>query len=174
MAEKYVLGVYEDEKPLIDAAKKFKSEGIRMEEIFMPYPVHEILELQEETTKLTLAAYIYGWLAALFALGFLYYTAVKDWPLNFGGKPSEAFPSFILVTIVFTIFSITILSLFTFSWRTKLWPGKKIQPVHPGATDGSFVIMINQKEADTAAIKNLFKETGATDIFEKDNVQDHE
>ena len=174
MAEQFLIGIYKDEEPLIEAARKFKSEGIKMDEIFMPYPVHEILEIQEETTNLTVAAYIYGWLAALFALGFLYYTAVKDWPLNFGGKPSEAFPSFILVTIVFTIFSITILSLFTFSWRARLWPGKKAEPVHPSATDDSFIIQINQKEAGKEKIESLFKETGAVEILEKENNTENE
>jgi hypothetical protein len=170
MDEKYIVGVFMDEEPLVEAAKKMKTAGIKMEEIFTPYPIHEILEIQEETTRLTVAAYIYGWLAAIFALAFLYFTAVINWPLDFGGKPTQAFPSFILVTIVFTILSITILSLFSFSWRANLWPGKNVKPVHHEATDDKFIILINQKEGDFQEIERLLKEAGAVEVYKKDNL----
>ena len=103
----YIIGIYDDEEPLINAARAFKDKGIPIREVFTPYPIHEIINIQGETSKLTLAAYIYGWIGALSILAFMYYTAVIDWPLNYGGKPVNSFPSFILVTLVFTIFFVT-------------------------------------------------------------------
>ncbi|MBK8884585.1 MAG: DUF3341 domain-containing protein [Bacteroidales bacterium] len=57
-------------------------------------------------------------------LAFLYYTSVIDWPVVYGGKPFNSFPSFIVVTIILTIFTVTIASLAAFSARSKLFPGR--------------------------------------------------
>ena len=88
-------------------------------------------------------------------------------PLNYGGKPSNAFPSFMVITIVLTIFSITILSLFTFSWRAKLWPSFDKPIYHPEATDDKFVILVNRDSTDANKAASVMKETGAIEVIEK-------
>jgi hypothetical protein len=164
----YIIGVYDDEAPLIEAAQAFKDKGVPIQEIFTPYPIHEIINIQGETSKLTVAAYIYGWIGALSVLAFMYYTAVIDWPLNYGGKPVNSFPSFILVTLVFTIFFVTIMSLTTFIFRARLFPGKKVEIVDPRATDDKFIMICSREGADRKVIEDLFRETGASDVYEKE------
>src|SRR5210317_1509492 len=124
MNKKYILGVFNDEESLVDAFEKVKEKGIQPTEVYTPYPVHEILEGMGKKTRITHAAFFYGLFAAIGILGFLTYAASISWPLNYGGKPFNAFPSFIVVTIVATILSITLLTLFTFSIRAKIFPGK--------------------------------------------------
>ncbi len=114
----------------------------------MPYPVHEVLEKHGRKSKITIVGWFYGLFATIGILSFLVYTAVIDWPLNYGGKPSSAFPSFLVVTIILTIFSITILSLFTFSWRAKLWPSNEKPIFHDRATDDKFVILVKKDRVD--------------------------
>jgi hypothetical protein len=111
--------------------------------------------------------WFYGFFASLAVLAFLFYTAVVDWPLNYGGKPSNAFPSFLVVTIILTIFSITILSLFTFSWRANLWPGNEKPIYHEKATDDKFVILVRKDRVDPSAVARVMRETGASEIIEK-------
>jgi hypothetical protein len=72
-----------------------------------------------------------------------------------------------VITIVLTIFSITILSLFTFSWRAKLWPSFDKPIYHQRATDDKFVILLNKARADVARATSVMKETGAIEIIEK-------
>ena len=87
------------------------------------------------------------------------YAAAISWPLHYGGKPFNAFPSFIVVTIVATILAITILTLFTFSARAKIFPGKKPNIVHERATDDKFVMVFesgqlgDKKELVSSMIK---------------------
>lgn len=162
----HILGVFEGEEPLVNAFRKMKEEEIEMTDIFTPFPIHEVLEKHGRKSKMTIAAWFYGLFAALGVLGFLYYTAVIDWPLNYGGKPSSAFPSFIVITIILTIFSVTILSLFTFSWRAKLWPNVDKPIFHDGATDDKFVILFEKDKIDAAKVTRLLKELGA-EIIEK-------
>jgi len=164
----YIIGVYDDEEPLIKAAQAFKEKGVHVQEIFTPYPIHEIISIQGETSKLTVAAYIYGWIGALSILAFMYYTAVIDWPLNYGGKPVNSFPSFILVTLVFTIFFVTIMSLTTFVFRARLFPGKQVQIADPRATDDKFVMICSISGKDKNEIEDLFKQTGAIEVYEKE------
>ena len=145
MNKDYILGVFDDETTLVDAFEKVKAKGIQPVEVFTPYPIHEILEGMGKKTKITHAAFLYGLFAAIGILAFLTYAAGFSWPLNYGGKPFNAFPSFIVVTIVATILSITLLTLFTFSARAKIFPGKVPEIVHERATDDKFVMVIDKK-----------------------------
>lgn len=162
MSKKYILGVFNDEATLVDAFEKIKAKGIMPVEVFTPYPIHEILEGMGKKTRITHAAFFYGLFAAVGILSFLTYAAVIDWPLHYGGKPFNAFPSFIVVTIVATILSITLLTLFTFSARAKIFPGKKAEIFHERATDDKFVIVLDPESlgADSKAVEEIIREHG--------------
>ena len=167
MDAQYLMGVYDSEDSLVEAFREMKKENIEIEDVFTPYPVHEILEKHGRKSKITIVGWFYGLFASLGVLAFLIYTAVIDWPLNYGGKPSNAFPSFIVITIVLTILSITILSLFTFSWRANLWPSNEKPVFHERATDDKFVILIKKADVDESRASSLMKKTGASEILEK-------
>lgn len=167
MESHYILGVFEEEEALLNAFRKMKEEAIEIEDVFTPYPVHEVLENHGKKSKITVVGWFYGFFASLGVLAFLIYTAGISWPLNYGGKPSNAFPSFLVVTIILTILSITILSLFTFSWRANLWPSNEKPIFHEGATDDKFVILVNKDKADAVKATSLMKNTGAIEIIEK-------
>ena len=167
MNAQYLLGVFDEEDALLNAFRKMKKEEIEIEDIFTPYPVHEILENHGRKSRITVVGWFYGFFASLAVLAFLIYTAGIDWPLNYGGKPSNAFPSFLVITIVLTIFSITILSLFTFSWRANLWPSNEKPVFHERATDDKFVILVNKDKADAGKARTVLKETGAIEVIEK-------
>ena len=167
MDSAYLIGVFDQEETMLSAFRKMREQEIEIEDVFTPYPVHEILEKQGRKSRITIVGWFYGFFASLAVLAFLIYTAVIDWPLNYGGKPSNAFPSFIVITIVLTIFSITILSLFTFSWRANLWPSFDKPIYHEEATDDKFVILVNKAKADVARATSVMKETGAVEVIEK-------
>jgi hypothetical protein len=167
MDEAYLVGVFDREEAMLSAFRKMKEEGIEIEDIFTPYPVHEVLEKHGRKSRITVVGWFYGFFASIGILAFLIYTAVINWPLNYGGKPSNAFPSFMVITIVLTIFSITVLSLFTFSWRANLWPSNKKPIYHPKGTDDKFVILLKKDKADAARATSVLKENGAIEVIEK-------
>ncbi|HOI50483.1 MAG TPA: DUF3341 domain-containing protein [Prolixibacteraceae bacterium] len=144
MNNNLLIGVFPDEDHLVEAFEKMASKGIKPVEVYTPYPVHEILEGMGNKTRISHAAFFYGLFGALGVLGFLYYAAVISWPLNFGGKPFNTFPSFIVVALVATILIVTLLTLFTFSARAQIYPGKVVEVVHPGATDDKFVMVFDK------------------------------
>jgi hypothetical protein len=164
MANKSIIGVFDDEQKFVSAMESLKSGKINIKEAYTPYPIHDVFHLLERKTRFTYAAFLYGVAAVVGVLSFLYYTSVIDWPLNFGGKPTNAFPSFIVITIILTILSITILSLLTFSIVARIYPGKTVNMPDLRSTDDKFVMVVELHASATA----VMKENGATDVYEKE------
>jgi hypothetical protein len=148
MNKKYFTGVFSDEDSLVAAFEKLKERGLKPDEVYTPYPVHEILDGMGNKTRISHAAFFFGLFSTIGLIGFMYYVSVIDWPLHFGGKPFNAFPSFIVVNIVASILVITILTLLTFSVRAKIFPGKEPEIYHPKATDDKFVMLFSSKRKE--------------------------
>jgi hypothetical protein len=163
-AERYI-GVFNDEALFDKAVQTMKSSQINIEELYMPVPVHHAVKNVAGSSKLPMLAYFFGLFAIVSVLAFLYYAAVISWPLNFGGKPSNAFPSFIVVTLVLTILTVTIFSLFAFSVSSKLYPGKKTVVFHEKATDDKFIIVLKSEHVPDA--ENILKQNGANEVIGK-------
>jgi hypothetical protein len=168
--KKYLVGVFNDEHTLKDAFQKALDKGVVIEEVYTPYPIHEILHGMKNKTNITTAAFFYGLFAVIMLIGGMYYAAVIDWPLHFGGKPFNTFPSFIVVTIVATILTITILTLFTFSVRAKIFPGKNAEIIDVRATDDKFIILLDQEKMgiEKPEVTRLFQANGASEVYEKE------
>ena len=171
MTRSYKIGVFDDEEKFVSSLKLLKEKDYVIYDVFTPYPVHEVFHLLKRKSKLPTAAYFFGLFGIIATLAFLYYTSVIDWPLVYGGKPFNSFPSFIVVTIIVTIFIVTIASLALFSARSKLFPGRDNTVFDLRATDDKFVIVIDA--GDTATLKPdnvvaVMKENGASEIIEKE------
>ncbi len=164
--KKHIVAVFSDDEPLIRAFDALKKEQVEIADVFTPFPVHHVLEHLGGKTRIITLSWFYGLLAAAAILAFLYYTAVISWPLNYGGKPTNAFPSFLVVTIVLTIFAVTILSLFTFSAEARIWPNVEKKIWHEGATDDKFVILLEKEKIDEARVLQLLDDLGAEEIIE--------
>ncbi|GAB1405705.1 DUF3341 domain-containing protein [Lentimicrobium sp.] len=146
MNKHFVVGVFDEEAQLMAAVNETQKKGFQIQEIYSPYPVYEAIEAMGRKTRFTTAAFLYGLFGALGVLAFMYYTAVIDWPINYGGKPTNAFPSFLVVTIVITILVVTLASLFTFSVRAKIFPGKSFVLPDVRSTDDKFVMVFNNPD----------------------------
>ena len=170
MAGLFKVGVFDDEEKMISSLQNLTSSGIKVHEVFTPYPIHEVLKLMKRKSMLPTAGLIYGLSGAAAILAFLYYTSVLDWPIVYGGKPFNSFPSFIIITIVLTIFIVTITSLGTFSARSKLVPGNVNAIFDERATDDKFVIVLSDKEVEPSVFSSLteiLKKDGASEVIEK-------
>ncbi len=170
MDNKHIIGVFDEEHALLNAINRVKKSNLGIAEIYTPYPFHEAIEAMGKKTRFTFAAFLYGFLGAVGVLAFLIYTAGIDWPINYGGKPTSAFPSFIVVTIVLTILTVTLASLFTFSARAKVFPGKKFIMPDVRSMDDKFVMVFNADDNSSVNenLISLLKEEGATEIYHKE------
>jgi hypothetical protein len=170
MPVKYKIGVFDEEEKLISSMKTLLNKGYTIDDVYTPYPLHEVLHLLKRKSKLPTAAYLYGLSGALAVLAFLYYTSVIDWPIVYGGKPFNSFPSFIIITIVLTIFIVTIMSLATFSARGRLIPGEVNRIYEERATDDRFAIVVSATQNNEGLFNDagkLLSEGGAVEVVEK-------
>lgn len=171
MTRTFKIGTFIEEEKFISSIKSLQEHNQNIFDVYTPYPVHEVFHLLKRKSRLPTAAYFFGLFGIVVTLGFLYYTSVLDWPVDYGGKPFNSFPSFIVVTIIVTIFIVTIASLALFSARSKLFPGRENTIFDPGATDDKFVIVVETAYGDQSAIKNavdIMKEHGAIEIADKE------
>ncbi len=167
----FKIGIFDEEEKFISSIKSLQEMDFIIHDVFTPYPVHEVFHLLKRKSRLPAAAYFMGLSAILATLAFLYYTAVINWPIVYGGKPFNSFPSFIVITIVLTILTVTIGSLALFSARAKLLPGRDNTIFDHRATDDKFVIVVNTGKLDRSTSDNagnIMKEKGAIEIIDKD------
>jgi hypothetical protein len=171
MTRTFKIGIFDDEEKFLSSIRSLKEQKFSIHDVFTPYPVHEVFHLLKRKSKLPTAAYFFGLFGIISTLAFLYYTSVIDWPIVYGGKPFNSFPSFIVVTIVVTIFAVTIASLALFSVRSKLFPGRDNTIFDIRATDDKFIIVVEADvpeltTADTAA--DIMKQLGAIEVIDKE------
>lgn len=166
----HIIGVFDSKSDLLAGIEGAKSKNFTIEEIYTPYPVMEAIDALKRKSRFTIAAFIYGFAAVVGVLSFLYWTSVIDWPINYGGKPTNAFPSFIIITLVLTILTVTLGSLFTFSVRARIFPGKKYFLPDERSTDDKFVILFDKKTVGAGydAIAAAMKASGASEVYEKE------
>lgn len=168
MAKSFRIGVFEDEEKFISSVKALIDKGVDIHDVFTPYPVHEVLHLLKRRTRLPTAAYFLGLLGAVATLSFLIWACVISWPIVYGGKPFNSFPSFVVITIVITILFVGIGSLAVFSAGARIIPGSENTVFDPRATDDRFIIVIeaDQERGDDA--EKMMTENGASEVLVRD------
>lgn len=171
MTRTFKIGIFDDEGKFISSIKSLQEQKFLIFDVFTPYPVQEVFHLLKRKSRLPTAAYFFGLFGIISTLAFLYFTSVIDWPIVYGGKPFNSFPSFIVVTIVVTIFTVTIASLALFSARSKLFPGRDNTIFDLRATDDKFLIVVDTNFPDTTTagrVRNIMEEQGAIEVLDKE------
>jgi hypothetical protein len=171
MKKTFKIGIFDQEGTFITSIKSLREQNLEIFEVFTPYPMHEVFKLLKRKSRMPTVAYFMGLSAIIATLAFLYYTAVINWPLVYGGKPFNSFPSFIVITLVLTILTVTIGSLAVFSARSRLFPGRDNTIFDLRATDDKFIIVVSMDDKDTTLAEKagkIMKETGAVEIVDKE------
>ena len=163
--------MYDDDATLLHGAEKLVAKGVRIKEVFSPFPVHGIDPvIGVRKTRLAICAFIYGLTGMSLALIGMYYFMIQDWPMNIGGKPNhymyQNIPAFIPITFELTVLCTAHGMAITYFLRNKTLPGIKAQNPDPRTTDDKFVMEIDVAEAgmEEPALINELKATGAIEI----------
>ena len=172
MANKFLHAIYDDDDKLLDAVKFLKKEGVYIEDVFTPFPVHGLDKaLGLEPTRISIAGFIYGCIGFAFAIFMMNYIMIVDWPQNIGGKPSFSFienmPAFVPIMFELTVFFSAHLMVITFYLRSRLWPFKEAENPIPETTDDKFLVQIPVGDNE----KELKSKVNKTDIFKIDIVE---
>lgn len=172
MNQKEIIAVFDSDQKLLDAVIRLKEKGIPISEAYTPFPVHDVLKLLGKETRLPFLSVLAGLFTIILVFSFLYYISVIDYPINFGGKPSFALPSYVVIIYLSTILLTFISTVIFFHARTGLYQGKLPEVILPGSTDDKFIISIGGadglNENSLAEANKIINEIGASEIIERD------
>ncbi|MEO9484919.1 MAG: DUF3341 domain-containing protein [Ekhidna sp.] len=166
----YVLGVYDDEDVLMDAIKTVRESGVKIEEVYSPFPVHGIEDvLGYKRSWLSIAAFMFGITGTTLALTMMVGMMGVDWPMIIGGKDYVPIPAFIPVTFEMTVLLASFGMVGTFFVISNLKPWGKPRIYDIRITDDKHVMAIDLDSNDKseADIKKVLQGSGATEVNDK-------
>lgn len=168
--------MYDDDEVLKDGAKKLVSKGVKINEVFSPFPIHGIDPIiGVKQTRLGIMAFLYGLTGLTVATLGMRYFMVVDWPMNIGGKPNFSYLqnmlAFVPITFEFTVLCAAHGMAITYLLLNKTLPGMPAQNPDPRTTDDKFVMEIRLNENPSMSegdLDAIIKETGFIEIDKKD------
>lgn len=170
-----LVGMFDDDAVFLKAIKNIRSEGLRIDDAFMPFPVHGFEEaLGMKESKLHIGGFWMGLCGCIFMIGFITFVSnyVIDgwsWPNNWGGKPNFSPLAWIPITFEFTVLSAAVSMFFAFVIRNTLFPGKIPIVFDERLTDHMFAITFDVSKLDDSELsqaRELLTTHGAVEIKE--------
>lgn len=168
----FIVGVFNDEDILLNAIAKVRKSGLKIHEVYSPFPVHGIDEaLGYKRTRLPIAAFLFGITGTILALTMQVWMLGYDWPMIIGGKNFWSIPPFIPVTFELTVLLSALGMVGTFMIVSDLKPYKKPRLFDIRVTDDKHVMAIDLATNTTTKkddIVALLKDSGAEEVNNKD------
>ena len=166
----FVLGVYDDEDIVLKAVSKVRKAGVKIHEVFSPFPVHGLDEaLGYRRTRLPIVAFFFGLTGTSLALTMQMYMLGVDWPMIIGGKNFISLPPFIPVTFELTVLLAALGMVGTFIVISDLKPYGNPRIFDKRITDDKHVMAIDLalNKMTKEEIASILKDSGASEINDK-------
>ena len=167
--------MYDDDDTLKGAASQLVAKGIRVKDVFSPFPIHGIDPIiGVKRTRLAIASFMYATTGTALALLGMWYFMISDWPMNIGGKPNfsliENLPAFIPVTFEFSVLCAAHGMAITYLLRNGTLPGMPASNPDPRTTDNMFVMEITTEDNHLAAdeMESFIKDTPLVELSIKE------
>ena len=168
--------MYDDDEVLKNSAKKLVAKGVKISEVFSPFPIHGIDPIiGVKNTRLGIMAFLYGLTGLTLATIGMRYFMVVDWPMNIGGKPNfsylENMLAFVPISFEFTVMCAAHGMAITYLLRNKTLPGMPAKNPDPRTTDDKFVMEIRLSEnhnVTEAELDGMLQEIGYLELDKKE------
>jgi len=168
--ENFLVGIFDDEDVLLHAVEGIRDKGVKIKEVYSPFPVHGLDEvLGYRRSRLPIAAFLFGMTGTCLALFTQIWMLGYDWPMIIGGKNYYSIPPFIPVTFEFTVllsaFGIVISFLIVSDMKPYKWP----RQYDLRSTDDKHVMAIDlgANKIGKEDIRRILKDNGASEVNEK-------
>ena len=176
MAEKVIYAMYDDDDVLKDGAKKLVAKGVKVADVFSPFPIHGIDPIiGVKQTRLGIMAFLYGLTGTTLATLGMNYFMIQDWNMNIGGKPSHSYLdnvlAFIPITFEFTVLCAAHGMAITYLLLNKTLPGMPATNPDPRTTDDKFVMELrlsDNGQFSEGELMAMLNETGVIEVDQKD------
>lgn len=167
----FLVGVFDNEEIVMDAVHKVRSSGVKIHEVYSPFPVHGLDEaLGYRRSRLPRAAFLFGMTGTSLALLMQIWMLGFDWPMIIGGKNYWSVASFIPVTFELTVLLAALGMVGTFMLVSDLKPYRWPRQFDVRSTDDKHVMAIDlgvNTRFSKADLSSLLKDSGASEVNEK-------
>jgi len=167
----FLVGVFEDEDVLLAGVTTIRQSGVKIHEVYSPFPVHGLDEvLGYKRSRLPIAAFIFGITGTSLALFTQIWMLGYDWPMIIGGKNFASLPPFIPVTFEFTVLLSALGMVGTFMIASDMKPYKWPRQFDIRSTDDKHIMAIDlalNKGKSKTEIASILKAAGASEVNEK-------
>jgi hypothetical protein len=167
--KKTINALYGDDEVILNACRKLRSAGIRIKEVFSPFPIHgldPVIGLPR--TRIAITSFLYGITGTCLATLMMWYMMIYDWPTDVGGKPNWSYyfniPAFIPITFEATVLCAAHGMALTYLLRCWILPGVSPKNPDPRTTDDKFMLQVMVKEGDVNRVVSMIKESGAEEV----------
>lgn len=164
---KFLVGIYDDDDVVLKAVKDVKNAGVRIHEVYTPFPIHGLdVALGHPRTRLGIAAFLFGLSGTLTALALTFYTEGYDWPMIVGGKDSYSPVVYVPVIFELTVLFCALGMVGTFLVSNGLGPTVKPLMYDLRTTDNKFAMAIDlgKNNIGESAIEQILKKSGAAEV----------
>jgi hypothetical protein len=167
----FLVGIFDDEDAVLSGIKNVRDSGIKIHEVYSPFPVHGIDDaLGIKKSRLPIAAFLFGMTGTACALTMQIWMLGFDWPMIIGGKNNASLPPFIPVTFEMTVLFAALGMVGTFMIVSGLkpyaWPRqfdlRSTEDKHVMAVDLAINLGKSKEE-----IGRILKSAGASEVNEK-------
>lgn len=167
----FVVGIFDNEDVLLEGVEKIRGYGVKIHEVYSPFPVHGLDEvLGYKRSRLPIAAFLFGMTGTSLALIMQIWMLGYDWPMIIGGKNFASLPPFIPVTFELTVLLGALGMVATFMIVSDMKPYKWPRQFDLRSTDDKHVMAIDlalNSSKSKEEIKNILKEAGASEANDK-------
>jgi len=143
---KGVVGSFFTPDEALTAARKVRDSKYTHFDFLTPFPIHGMEDaMGQKTSWVPWVTAFLAFCGIMAAQGLLNYVMVIDWPMNFGGKPFAAWPSFVPITfelmVLFAAIGSAIVAIIAGKKDTIPQPPPML--IKTGATVDRFVVWIS-------------------------------
>ena len=167
----FLVGVFDDEDVLLNGVTTIRKSGVKIHEVFSPYPVHGLDEvLGYKRSRLPIAAFMFGITGTSLALFTQVWMLGYDWPMIIGGKNFASLPPFVPVIFEFTVLLAALGMVGTFLIASDLKPYKWPRQFDIRSTEDKHIMAIDlalNKGKSKAELASILKAAGASEVNEK-------
>ncbi|MDH4089641.1 MAG: DUF3341 domain-containing protein [Cyclobacteriaceae bacterium] len=167
----FLVGVFDDEDAVISGVTAVRQSGVKIHEVYSPFPVHGLDEvLGYKRSRLPIAAFMFGITGTSIALVMQIWMLGYDWPMIIGGKNFASLPPFIPVTFELTVLLASLGMVATFLIASDLKPYKWPRQFDIRSTEDKHVMAIDlalNKSKNKDEISSILKAAGASEVNEK-------
>ena len=168
---KYLVGVYDDERVVLKAVTDVRDSGIKIHEVFTPFPVHGLGHaLGYAMPRMGVPAFLFGMTGTICAFLLTFWTLGVDWPMNIGGKNFFPFPTNIPIVFELTVLFAGIGMVVSYYIVNGLGFGVDNPTLDDRITDDKFCLAFQTNGYSDSEIENLsgfLSRTGASEVSSK-------